>query len=303
MEQSYVSSYTPSVEEVHQEPKKAKPIITIILAIFIVLLFGYNIYVLFIAKPNNNPEEEKIVLTQDQKLATVKIVPYVMGATSAYADMFVKTDTIDRAVFASMVINELKKDSANLIYQEDDSLFNDFNQTNCPDATTQNCYAIKLTDFQKTLVAMYGPDTNFKDGLFVLNNKPNDKCYLENNYYFCNDNIEASLGYTGKLSVVQVTKESDTEITVYENVLFVDNAIVTQNDNLYNVSVANIYKNSNSTSLLGSNINLVLTNENYTASLMNNYQGNVFLYKHIFKKTGDTSYYWYSSEPVSDVNQ
>lgn len=277
--------------------KKTQLIITIIVGLLVLYAGGYTAYYVLIVK-NTNPAstfKEKTTLTNEEKLALLEIVPYQLGYAGAYQDIYAASNNIVEDVLASTTIKYMKAHEITTIQSGTD--WDQFVSEHCDDKT--NCYAMTRANFISTLQQLYGTERNAKFKDYIISST--GRCVSSNNYFYCYEPIATT--YTGRISEIIETKEGKDIITIYEQVLFVDTALVTKSETGYKVTINKLYSGTIETTLIGENVSLDSPEENYAKSLFEKYKSNVKIYKHTFTNVQKAQYVWSSTEPVKSTEE
>ncbi len=282
------------------ENKTLKLIVTII-ATFLVSFVGiYTLYNVFLAKgPENNSNDKKVEEVSTATIAEelLKKVPYLIHTSSAYRLDETRFTSLDYSVVNNVILNYLKNKN-DIIFDYNIPSFITFKENNCLDGTNKKCYIVSQEQMDSTAKLLYGESAKINFEEFTIYNNNENKCIVDLNNYFCVEDEIIDSKYSGKISTIEGIKVDNEYMYIYEKAIFVVNAQVNQDSNIYNIEIDALLQTTNDDSKIAEKITLISLTEDYTASLMTKYSGDIKLYKSTFKKVGENQYFWMGTKMV-----
>ncbi len=283
-----------------ENKKRGLIIIIIILSILVVCLGGYFIYDKFIAD-NDIPNEDGNINKVDINSAEVKNLYYIIPGSYRGIDTYPnrpayqnKLVTINDMSVENIVVGGLyhyayvncKESTANTASINKEVIYSEI----------KNIYNYEINDF---LINSSGIFEDEAGKYFYIYNDDNQKYVLKNNIFtgfgenICDYYLDEETSYKLKKA-----EKSDNEYYLYDYVYYLTEE-GTDEDNLITLSV---YKDYEKTNLI-EKIKYNYEDENLSGpnkTIINKYPNEKHMYKHTFKQNTDGSYYWYSSEPVTE---
>ena len=282
---------------------KTKKIITYILGALVLILFIYNIFIIYIKPDTKNLKNygTESVLSDDSLTILLRYVPIInntMSYPGAYRNSVVTINSVDMNVILNESLLELKNNS-NDVSAQDSEAFNTFKTNNCTDL--DNCYSFTKDTLANAVKKIYGSSTNIIDKDFTIGASVTNFCQFNNDLYMCKESKEQEAISMGIIrEPLKGVETSNDEVYIYEKALFVVGAVTNTSTNT--VTIDKIYKYNSTETLLDSNVSFTSTSLDYSKTLIDKYGDYVQVFKHTFKKNTDTNeYYWYSTTPVSGV--
>lgn len=267
-----------------------------IIVAFLLITFG----ICMLLFCTNDDKDKKINdnIDESEAIEYLKTIPVTYdNENNIFGNKKIIIDDVSQKILLGNIYSNLE------INEVSGSGKNDFDESNCNssdgiyafnkcyfegDVSTKNYYFKRdflIDKFNK----VYGRNVEtLSDESFT--NDDFCRCDIKNEYYFCrcNDSF-ANIGYSKNLIMLDSYEKNGDDIVINIKYLFAKYESGDESGNMY----VNIYDRDGG-SMIG-----------YTHSFSNEiifgtYKDKASIYKSIFKKNIDGSYYWYSIEPVKN---